>query len=66
MSSLTVSYVEWISGDDKSLAKWSTTETDSSRIHKAARQSPLSMQEINSLAEDATVYYAFPIVRLFV
>ncbi|SJL15644.1 uncharacterized protein ARMOST_19148 [Armillaria ostoyae] len=52
---------EWISGNDKSLAKWSTTKTDSSRIHKAARQSPVSMQEINSLAEDATVYYAFPI-----
>ncbi|PBL00335.1 hypothetical protein ARMGADRAFT_915623 [Armillaria gallica] len=53
--------VEWISGDDESLAKWSTTNTDSSRIHKAARQSPLSMQEINGLAEDTTVYYAFPI-----
>ncbi|KAK0246503.1 hypothetical protein EDD85DRAFT_897226 [Armillaria nabsnona] len=52
---------EWISGDDESLAKWSTTTTNSSRIHKAARQSPLSMQEINSLAEDTTVYYAFPI-----
>ncbi|PBK76561.1 hypothetical protein ARMSODRAFT_875663 [Armillaria solidipes] len=52
---------EWISGNDKSLAKWSTTKTDSSRIHKAARQSPVSMQEINSLAEDATVYYALPI-----
>ncbi|KAK0199092.1 hypothetical protein F5146DRAFT_120113 [Armillaria mellea] len=52
---------EWISGDDESLAKWSTTKTDSLRIHKAARQSPLSMQEINSVAEDATVYYAFPI-----
>ncbi|KAK0481475.1 hypothetical protein IW261DRAFT_1334705 [Armillaria novae-zelandiae] len=52
---------EWISGDDKSLAQWSTTKTDSLQIHKAARQSPLSMQEINSLAEDATVYYAFPL-----
>ncbi|KAK0500754.1 hypothetical protein EDD18DRAFT_1434674 [Armillaria luteobubalina] len=52
---------EWISGDDKSLAKWSTAKTDYLKIHKAARQSPLSMQEINSLPEDATVYYAFPL-----
>ncbi|KAG7452128.1 uncharacterized protein BT62DRAFT_990443 [Guyanagaster necrorhizus] len=50
---------EWISGDSNSLAEWSTTRTDSSTIHKAARQTPLFMQEINSLAEDATVYYAF-------
>ncbi|KAK0233866.1 hypothetical protein IW262DRAFT_1505074 [Armillaria fumosa] len=52
---------EWISGDDKSLAKWSTTKTDSLQIHEAARQSPLSMQETDSLPEDATVYYAFPL-----
>ncbi|KAK0455849.1 hypothetical protein EV421DRAFT_1918400 [Armillaria borealis] len=52
---------EWISGDSASLAEWSTTKTDSSAIHKAARQSPLSMQEISNLAEDATVYYAFPL-----
>ncbi|KAK0208960.1 hypothetical protein DFS33DRAFT_488996 [Desarmillaria ectypa] len=52
---------EWISGDSASLAEWSTTRTNSSTIHQAARQTPLSMQEINSLAEDATVYYAFPI-----
>ncbi|KAK0481474.1 hypothetical protein IW261DRAFT_1681366, partial [Armillaria novae-zelandiae] len=52
---------EWISGDDNSLAQWNTTKTDSLQIHKAARQSPSSMQEINNLAEDATVYYAFPL-----
>ncbi|KAK0246464.1 DUF1793-domain-containing protein [Armillaria nabsnona] len=51
---------EWISGDAASLAEWSTTKTDYSTIHQAARQSPPSMQEIDSLAEDATVYYAFP------
>ncbi len=64
--SLILNYVEWISGDPESLAEWSTTKTDSSTIHKAARQSLSSMQEIGSLAEDATVYYAFPLVRLSV
>ncbi|KAK0481511.1 hypothetical protein IW261DRAFT_1606804 [Armillaria novae-zelandiae] len=52
---------EWVSGDPESLAEWSTTQTVSSTIHKAARQSLSSMQEIGSLAEDATVYYAFPL-----
>ncbi|KAK0466308.1 uncharacterized protein EV420DRAFT_1617584 [Desarmillaria tabescens] len=52
---------EWISGDSNSLAKWNTSRTGSSTIHEADRQSPLSMAEINNLAEDATVYYAFPI-----
>ncbi|KAK0481514.1 hypothetical protein IW261DRAFT_1334456 [Armillaria novae-zelandiae] len=52
---------EWISGDSSSLAVWSTATTDSSAIHKAARQSPPSMQEIDNLSEDATVYYAFPL-----
>ncbi|KAK0246468.1 hypothetical protein EDD85DRAFT_758599 [Armillaria nabsnona] len=51
----------WISGDSASLAEWSTIKTDSSAIHKASRQSPPSMQEISNLAEDATVYYAFPL-----
>ncbi|PBL00369.1 hypothetical protein ARMGADRAFT_1072730 [Armillaria gallica] len=51
----------WISGDSASLAEWSTIKTDSSAIHKASRQSPPSMQEISDLAEDATVYYAFPL-----
>ncbi|KAK0246466.1 hypothetical protein EDD85DRAFT_874820, partial [Armillaria nabsnona] len=55
---------EWVSGDPESLAEWSTTKTDYSTIHKASRQSPPSMQEINNLAEDATVYYAFPLLRL--
>ncbi|KAK0500708.1 hypothetical protein EDD18DRAFT_1101725 [Armillaria luteobubalina] len=52
---------EWVSGDPESLAEWSTTKTESSTIHKAARQSLSSMQEIGSLAEDTTVYYAFPL-----
>ncbi len=66
MPSLILNYVEWISGDSNSLAEWSTTKTDSSAIHKASRQSPPPMQEISNLAEDATVYYAFPLVRLLV
>ncbi|KAK0441136.1 hypothetical protein EV421DRAFT_751118 [Armillaria borealis] len=55
---------EWISGDSESLTDWSTDKLEggSSMIHKASRQLPLaSMQEIRSLAEDATVYYASPI-----
>ncbi|PBK93234.1 DUF1793-domain-containing protein [Armillaria gallica] len=56
---------EWISGDSESLTDWSTDKGGSSMIHKASRLSSLaSMQEIGSLAEDATVYYASPIVRL--
>ncbi|KAK0486184.1 hypothetical protein IW261DRAFT_1663945 [Armillaria novae-zelandiae] len=30
-------------------------------IHQATRQTPQGMQEANDIAEDATVYYAFPI-----
>ncbi|KAK0199056.1 hypothetical protein F5146DRAFT_920298 [Armillaria mellea] len=52
---------EWISGDSASLAQWNTTQTDSSTIHEAARQSQPQMEENNNLAEDATVYYAFPL-----
>ncbi|KAK0466307.1 uncharacterized protein EV420DRAFT_1261099 [Desarmillaria tabescens] len=51
---------EWISGDSNSLAEWTTITTDSSAIHKAYRQLPYSMTEMNNLAEDAKVYYAFP------
>ncbi|KAK0233832.1 hypothetical protein IW262DRAFT_113460 [Armillaria fumosa] len=52
---------EWISGNVASLAEWNTTQTGSSTIHQAARQSPQPMLETNNLSEDATVYYAFPI-----
>ncbi|KAK0496795.1 hypothetical protein EDD18DRAFT_1386124 [Armillaria luteobubalina] len=51
---------EWISGDSNSVTSWSMETGNSSRSHKASRSSPLSMQENESLAEDATVYYAFP------
>ncbi|KAK0499071.1 hypothetical protein EDD18DRAFT_1350503 [Armillaria luteobubalina] len=54
---------EWISGESASKANWSTTKTGSSVFHGASRQSPLSMQEIDNLAEDATVYYAFPLTN---
>ena len=69
LSLLTLNCAEWISGDSESLTDWGTDklERGSSMIHKASRQLPqASMQEIESLAEDATVYYASPIVRLFV
>ncbi|KAK0463852.1 uncharacterized protein EV420DRAFT_1264522 [Desarmillaria tabescens] len=61
LSLLTPCYVEWISNDSNSFAAWRTTRTDFSTIHQAARQAPQTMQEINNIAEDATVYYAFPI-----
>ncbi|KAK0196527.1 hypothetical protein F5146DRAFT_1129307 [Armillaria mellea] len=59
LSLLTPKCAEWISGDSTSLTDWSTDHGGSSMFHKASRQLPqASMQEIGSLAEDATVYYA--------
>ncbi|KAK0482633.1 hypothetical protein IW261DRAFT_1592352 [Armillaria novae-zelandiae] len=52
---------EWISGNANSLTSWSMETGNSSRSHKASRNPRLSMQEHGNLAEDATVYYAFPI-----
>ncbi|PBK74135.1 hypothetical protein ARMSODRAFT_1014448 [Armillaria solidipes] len=47
--------------DSNSFAEWRTTRTNFSTIHQATRQTRQNMQEINDIAEDATVYYAFPI-----
>ncbi|KAF8885594.1 hypothetical protein BD779DRAFT_1646537 [Infundibulicybe gibba] len=49
---------EWVSGDSGNTVNWSTTPGNDFVYHQAQRASPASMQEINDLAEDATVYYA--------
>ncbi|KAF8883869.1 hypothetical protein BD779DRAFT_1443581 [Infundibulicybe gibba] len=49
---------EWVSGDSNTNVTWSTTLNNDLIYHQAQRLSPSPMQEINDLAEDATVYYA--------
>ncbi|KAF9039547.1 DUF1793-domain-containing protein [Hymenopellis radicata] len=48
---------EWISGDSASLARWNTTNSDSTTYHMCTRQSPQTATEIGDLVEDAFVYY---------
>ncbi|KAK0211727.1 hypothetical protein IW262DRAFT_1519488 [Armillaria fumosa] len=60
LSSLTPNSAEWISGDSNSLTSWSMETGKSARSHKVSRSPRLPMQESQNLAEDATVYYAFP------
>ncbi|KAF8885606.1 hypothetical protein BD779DRAFT_1442269 [Infundibulicybe gibba] len=49
---------EWVSGDRNTNVTWGTAPNDDLIYHQVQRKSPNPMQEINDLAEDATVYYA--------
>ncbi|KAL0571960.1 hypothetical protein V5O48_010000 [Marasmius crinis-equi] len=51
---------EWVSGDRNLTMSWSTTVSDTTVYHQAARTISGPMMEINNVAEDAILYYGTP------
>ncbi|KAF8900337.1 hypothetical protein CPB85DRAFT_163127 [Mucidula mucida] len=51
---------EWLSNDLDSQCEWATIKSSSLLIHRAALSKPSSMKEVSDIAEDTTLYYAFP------
>lgn len=56
--------LEWLSGDMNSEILWDSVKSNSLIYHYASRKSP-SMDEISDMAEDSTLYYAYPNVCTF-
>ncbi|KAJ3539402.1 hypothetical protein NM688_g6366 [Phlebia brevispora] len=53
---------EWASGDRTNTIKWTNQTTDTMVYYNISRQIPQQLYEISGQAEDATIFYATPIV----